>query len=150
MKISPNAPCPCCSGKKYKRCCRAYHLGERPASPLELMRSRYTAYALGLLDYIIATTDPLGARFNPDTPKWRADLLAFSRGTRFEKLQILDHGVKPGGLDGHVEFFATLFQGETDISFIERSVFRCEKGQWLYTDGAVRQTSSAGDRRPHK
>ncbi|MEL6269373.1 MAG: YchJ family metal-binding protein, partial [Chloroflexota bacterium] len=56
--IPPNAPCPCDSGKKYKKCCRVYHMGVPAPTPEKLMRSRYTAYAAGNMTYIMATTHP--------------------------------------------------------------------------------------------
>ncbi|MDD2950112.1 MAG: YchJ family metal-binding protein, partial [Sulfuricurvum sp.] len=62
MKISPNAPCPCHSGEKYKKCCQPYHKGILPSNAQKLMRSRYSAFALELSNYIMATTHPN----NPD------------------------------------------------------------------------------------
>ncbi len=52
-KPSPNLPCPCGSGLKYKKCCQKYHKGALPSTALLLMKSRYSAYALGLADYIM-------------------------------------------------------------------------------------------------
>ena len=56
MKFSPNNPCPCGSGKKYKKCCQIYHKGKIAKSALELMKSRYSAFAVGDIDYIIKTS----------------------------------------------------------------------------------------------
>lgn len=39
-KIGPNAPCPCGSGKKYKKCCRDKPEDERPASDVLSIRER--------------------------------------------------------------------------------------------------------------
>ena len=47
--------CPCCSGKS-AICCQKYHKGLTPENALVLMRSRYSAYALGVGDYLIETT----------------------------------------------------------------------------------------------
>jgi len=46
-KPKPNTPCPCGSGRKYKKCCQPYHRGAKPDNALTLMKSRYAAYALG-------------------------------------------------------------------------------------------------------
>ena len=61
--------CPCGSGTPYDACCGVLHRGERQAAtPEELMRSRYSAYALGDLGYVDRTWHP---RTRPDaiTPR---------------------------------------------------------------------------------
>lgn len=88
-KLSPNALCPCGSGQKYKKCCRRYHQGARAPDALSLMRSRYSAYAAGAVDYIIDTTHPDNPQYDTDRERWRNEILAFCRGTRFEGLEIL-------------------------------------------------------------
>lgn len=50
---SPKAHCPCESGKTYQECCQVYHDGEAALTAEALMRSRYTAYALGLEEYLL-------------------------------------------------------------------------------------------------
>ena len=45
--------CACGSGRAYADCCRPFHRGEREAStPEALMRSRFSAYALGEAEYL--------------------------------------------------------------------------------------------------
>lgn len=95
------------------------------------MRSRYAAYAVGDVDYILATTDPEGPQFEPDRAAWARSVADFSRATRFEQLeiraasQVIDER-------GEVEFLARLSRGGEDVSFIERSVFVRRDGRWLY------------------
>ena len=49
-------PCPCGNGAVYQVCCGPLHNGEREAvTAEELMRSRYSAYAKGLSDYVFRT-----------------------------------------------------------------------------------------------
>ena len=49
-------PCPCTSKKPYDRCCGPFHGGTAaPETAEQLMRSRFSAYALGKVDYLIAT-----------------------------------------------------------------------------------------------
>ena len=62
MKRNPSdnrTPCPCGSGDVYADCCGRWHaglaLGEHAPTPEALMRSRYSAYARGLPDYLLAT-----------------------------------------------------------------------------------------------
>ncbi len=51
--------CPCGSGKPYSGCCSRYHSGNAAApSPEALLRARFSAYAMQLVDYIVDTTHP--------------------------------------------------------------------------------------------
>lgn len=53
------ALCPCCSNQPYTHCCQPYHLWQKNAITAEqLMRSRYSAYALGKADYLVKTWHP--------------------------------------------------------------------------------------------
>jgi uncharacterized protein YchJ len=51
--------CPCGSGDELALCCGHYHAGTPAPSAERLMRSRYSAYVLGLIDYLKATTLPV-------------------------------------------------------------------------------------------
>ncbi|QOR61518.1 YchJ family protein [Sulfurovum sp. ST-21] len=128
-KPSPNLPCPCGSGFKYKKCCQKYHKGALPATALLLMKSRYCAYALGLADYIIDTTHPDNDDFTDDTVRWREEILAFSRGTLFLSLSIITFSETES--EAYVTFEAKLSSG----LLREKSRFLKEKGKWLYYDG---------------
>src|SRR5690606_39678562 len=44
--------CPCQSGQAYADCCQSLHQGAPASSPEALMRSRYSAFVLGLEDYL--------------------------------------------------------------------------------------------------
>jgi SEC-C motif domain protein len=122
--------CPCHSGKLYSACCEPYHHGTIPENALVLMRSRYAAYALGLVDYIIDTThfsDPSKA---PPIGQWRQSILGFSTSTDFLGLKIHSH--TEGRSEAIVKFTAVLKQGDRDSSFTEKSRFVKENGRWLY------------------
>jgi SEC-C motif domain protein len=97
------------------------------------MRSRFAAYAIGLTDYIIDTTDPEGPQWVPDRAAWSTQIAAFSAGTRFAGLRIQD------STEDTVRFHATLEQGGQDASFSENSRFVQRDGRWLY-HGAVELT----------
>jgi SEC-C motif domain protein len=135
MKISSNAPCPCGSGIKYKRCCRPLHLGQPAATPEALMRSRYVAYALGLVDHILATTDPRGPRWEADEGAWRASVAAFTRETSFDGLDVLGSSFGPEPDRGEVHFRVRLTRGDRPAGFSERSLFLRRDGRWLYHSG---------------
>jgi len=129
----PNSPCPCFSGRKYKRCCAPLHRGASATSPESLMRSRYAAYALALVDYIIGTTHPAGPHYEDDVLRWRNQLAEFSLKTHFEGLEVTAE--EEGPLQSWVSFRANLKQGEHDASFAERSLFVRHQGRWLYHSG---------------
>ncbi len=133
MKAAPNAPCPCQSGRKYKRCCRPLHRGAPAPSPEALMRSRYAAYALGIPDYIIRTTHPDGPVWERDRDAWQRSIEAFSTSCSFDGLTILDSSAR--GDRGEVHFRAQLDDQGTDRSFAERSLFYRHDGRWKYHSG---------------
>jgi SEC-C motif domain protein len=74
-EIFSNKPCPCESGKPYSDCCEPAHKGSPALTAEALMRSRYTAYVLGLEDYLLKTwatgTRPDALNLNDDAAtKW--------------------------------------------------------------------------------
>jgi len=128
MKKSINAPCPCGSGKKYKKCCLLYHNGKLPATPLELMKSRYSAYAFGKARYIVQTTHP--SFREADEAKWLEEIKVFCQ-SNFQNLTIIEHSYSDN--EGFVEFEAEI----DGVTLHERSAFIKENGRWYYTKGEV-------------
>lgn len=94
------------------------------------MRSRYAAYSLGLVDYIIKTTHPSNPLFQKRDTEIRADILQFCTSVTFSGLDIIDF--QDGATEAFVTFRAILFQGSHDISFEEKSQFLRVDGRWLY------------------
>ena len=137
MKVSPNAPCPCGSERKLKKCCGLFHRG-RPATPPQLMRARYTAYAIANVDFLIRTTHPDGPHARPDRVAWAAELAAYCKATTFAGLRVLEHDVDEEAGRAHVTFHADLHQEGTPVGFTERSLFLLEDGHWLYHSGEMR------------
>ena len=130
--LPPSDPCPCGMGRTYAACCAAYVVDGQPApSAVALMRSRYTAYAVGALDHVVRTWHP---RTRP------ADL-TLDPGLRWTGLRILDAaGGEGGGGDdvGEVEFVASWESRGERGSLHERSRFARRGGRWLYVDGDTR------------
>lgn len=134
MKLSVNSICPCGSLKKYIKCCKIFHDDiKKPSNALELMKSRFSAFAFYKSDYIIKTTHQKNCDFSLDTFSWRDDIEQFCKNTSFENLEILDF--IDSEIESFVTFKATLFQNKKDISFIEKSRFLKESNIWLYVDG---------------
>ena len=52
------ATCHCGSGKPYVKCCEPYINGEPAPTAEALMRSRYSAYVVGAVDYLGETLHP--------------------------------------------------------------------------------------------
>ena len=125
--------CPCHSKRSYDSCCKMIHEGKLSESPVDLMRARYSAYALKLSDFIIDTTDPLNPSYEKNIAKWRKDIEHFCDITTFEDLKILD--TEHDNDFGYVTFFAKLKQKENDISFTEKSYFHKKNHRWTYLRG---------------
>lgn len=129
--------CPCGSNSAYADCCGQYHSGAKPAPSAEaLMRSRYSAFALHLEDYLLATWDkskrPARVDFSKDATEWqRLEIIACKKGNA-------------GDSKGIIEFKAYYrFNGE-EFALHEISRFTKQQGRWLYLDGAVKAIAQPG------
>ncbi len=98
------------------------------------MRSRFSAYALHLTDYIIQTTDPTGTMWKDDAQAWRAEIEDFSRHTAFRELKV--EQASADGEEGLVRFRCVLMMGDQEQEVAERSRFRRVGGRWLYHSGS--------------
>ncbi|OWK74373.1 preprotein translocase subunit SecA [Flavobacteriaceae bacterium JJC] len=119
--------CPCCSGKSYGDCCKPYHTGEKHApSAEELMRSRFSAFAIPNGDYLMETTFPSKRKFHS-----RKDLQEWGEINTWTKLEIIDTPTSD-----QVEFKAyyTDEHGKPQLHH-EHSLFRMLKGKWYYVSG---------------
>lgn len=125
-------PCPCGSNRNFAQCCNRYISGGKAAPIAEaLMRSRYTAYTLGNIDYIRATW----AEQTRQTVKL-ADLEQRSKETEYLNLKIIS---KIGGTRKHTEGkveFAAKFKSLGKIqTHHEISNFIKQNNKWYYVDG---------------
>ena len=73
--VKPAPGCPCGRVLAYADCCGRHHAGVPAATAEALMRSRYSAYALGLAEYLRQTwaeeTRPADLDvITPPQPKW--------------------------------------------------------------------------------
>ncbi len=127
--------CPCCSGKPYVNCCQKYHQGNLPENALALMRSRYSAYARGLAQYIIETTHSESPYFLVNKKQWLSDILAFCKQISFDALEILE--TKNGDPEAFVTFVAYLSKDGKDLTFTEKSRFLKQGHAWKYVDGKI-------------
>ena len=127
-----DAPCPCGTGATLGDCCARYITGAAAAPSAEaLMRSRYTAYVLGEIDWIVASHDPAGADEvdRSSTEKW-------SKEARWKGLEIRSKAQgEPGDETGSVEFVATYEIGNQAVAHHEAARFKKIEDRWYYVDG---------------
>lgn len=133
MKISANTLCPCHSGEKYKKCCQPYHKGILASNALKLMRSRYSAYALGAAEYIIRTTHPDNSDYTDTTEQWRQKILDFSQSSQFLGLKIIEF------IEDETVSFVTFEAILEEGTLKEKSRFLKTEGKWLYESGIFDQ-----------
>lgn len=91
------------------------------------MRSRYSAYARGLEDYLLAT-------WHPETRPAALDL-AGAPQPKWLALEVKSHA--SDGDAATVEFVARFRVGGRAQRIAERSRFRREAGRWYYLDGVT-------------
>ena len=128
--------CPCQSRKPYRDCCEKYLDGKKkPQNAKDLMRSRFSAYALSDADYIIKTSHPKNVCFRKDLKTLKEEVLRFCKETSFENLEILDFIEEKD--KAFVTFIAYLKADKKDITFTEISHFEKQNGKWLYIDGQL-------------
>lgn len=125
--------CPCGSGVVESACCGVFLDGVPAPTAVALMRSRYTAFVRGAIDYLLDTHDP-STRSKVD----RTALAQWSRDTSWRGLEIV--ATVRGGEDddeGIVEFVARGVTNSRPFAQRERSRFRRLDGIWYYLDGTV-------------
>ena len=123
--IEKKTACPC-GGTNYTQCCGRFHGGTLPDTAEQLMRSRYSAYAMDLMDYVRQTWYP---RTQP-----APDELAHDAATKWLGLDVKKH--VPMGDEATVEFVARYKVGGRAHRLHEVSRFVREDGKWFYVDGS--------------
>jgi SEC-C motif domain protein len=129
MNGSDEGWCPCGSEDPYAACCGPLHDNRVQASTAEqLMRSRYSAYAVGRLDHVFRTWHP----------RTRPEEIEPAPGLAWTGLTILDtEAGQPGDEQGVVEFEAAYRTAAGPGVLHERSRFTRRAGRWVYLDGEV-------------
>jgi SEC-C motif domain protein len=124
--------CPCGSEQAYLECCQPLISGARTAQSAEaLMRSRYSAYVNGEIDYIYDTLHPL-KRESFD----RKQSEQWSTQSSWVSLEILS--TEKGGPEdetGLVEFVAQFRRDEKLVKHHEVAEFVKQNGRWFFLDG---------------
>lgn len=123
MNAKPS-PCPC-GGADYAACCGRYHNGAPAPDAEALMRSRYSAYVLGLEPYLLAS-------WHPCTRPAALDLAHDE--TKWVELEVREH-LRVSTELATVEFVARYNSGCRAARLHEVSRFVREGGRWFYLDG---------------
>lgn len=127
--------CFCSSQKEFSECCEPFI--KRKAFPKraeELMRSRYSAYVVVDIDYLIDTTILENRNlYNSDGIK------EWATNSNWQKLEIVNT-IKGGEFDedGVVEFRAYYLEANNQKIHHEISNFKKINGVWYYVDGIVK------------
>ena len=135
--------CPCGSGKRYRACCQPLHRGGQAGSPEALMRSRFSAFAVGRAKYLVNSTAELGPMWQPDTDAWERSLRAQCAGARFTALRVLAAPPPPDGGPGFVRFEADVVENGEQHTISELSRFTLQRGSWVYHGRATPQEEAA-------
>ena len=133
--------CPCTSGLTLSACCEPYLSGaHEPPNAVALMRSRYSAYALGEVAWLLRSLH----HTHPDHQRPPAlvlhDLAKACRDFKYRGLWILDHASSPPA--AQVLFLVRLYEKGKDRSFVERSEFLHDGRGWRYHDGKLLPTGA--------
>ncbi|MFC7306857.1 YchJ family protein [Streptomyces monticola] len=133
MSRRTTSPCPCGRPATYAECCEPLHSGRAAAAtPEELMRSRYAAFAVGDEAYLLRTWHP----------RTRPPRLGLGEGGRMRWVGLEILGTSEGTAfhsTGTVEFRARYTEGGRPGSLHERSRFERYDGAWVYVDGDLHE-----------
>jgi SEC-C motif-containing protein len=115
--------CPCGLGDDYDSCCGRLHAGAAAPTANALMRSRYSAFAVGDAGYLLRTWH---SSSRPPSPR-------LDSACRWIRLAVLD--TRDGGLfdtTGTVQFRAIYSRDGQRGVLAETSKFLREGGRWTY------------------
>lgn len=129
--------CPCGSLLNFSQCCQPLHLGQKHAQTAEqLMRSRYSAFVVGHIDYIVQTTLP-AQQLLLDVPA----ITAWSAQSQWLGLEVLQHIAKIGKRHAQVEFNARFKDNNNPLASEQAhqelsSFVQCNE-LWFFLDPTV-------------
>lgn len=126
--------CPCGSGKPKADCCGPILDGARkPATAEQLMRARYSAYAVADIDFLYNTSGPdVQREFDPESSR------RWAEGSEWKGMEVIaTEGGAESDSEGTVEFVARYSVNGTDFEHHERSTFQRLDGDWKFIDGEL-------------
>lgn len=132
MEVNATLNCPCGSSKLFSTCCVLIHENVRKAlTAEELMRSRYSAFAIGNGEYLFHSHHSSTRRIEE-----KLEIETWAKSVKWIKLDVMQ--TKNGGQNdetGYVEFKA-YFLEKGKVNIIHgKSEFEKENGHWTYVTG---------------
>ena len=149
-------PCKCNSGKSYKDCCQFYHtaleesLSLEKHTPVDLLRSRYTAFAYRLPLYIMESTHETCRDYRNDRIAWVKDLNKSGMFDSYEFIGLENIGEIEYSNDekdeAFVSFEVRLRAHEDTGSYVEgQEIVIREKSRFLRDGNPLRWRYSSGE-----
>lgn len=124
---SDDAVCPC-GRRAFRQCCAPVLAGAAASTAEDLMRSRYTAFAIGDVAHLARSWHP----------RTRPAEIELDAATRWEGLEVLETVAGGAGDDaGEVRFRARWSDDGRRGALVERSRFVRRAGRWVYLDAAA-------------
>ena len=151
MKPHSESMCKCNSDSFYGDCCEKFHnQSEFPESPINLVRSRFCAYAIGNWSYIMETTHPSHKEYasteqSTKRKNWQKSLMSFTKDYEFKSLEFpsTPNPVSINATVATVAFQAKIKRKTTSVDPVlypmdvinELSTFKRDKlnTRWLYS-----------------
>lgn len=125
--------CNCQSGKNYTECCEPFHLKSKiPETAEQLMRSRYSAYTLVNIPYIVETTVPNQQKYLD-----QAAMKVWGENTKWAGLEIINYLPSLSKKHSQVEFKAFFDTEEGIQEHHELSLFVKIDNRWFFVDPTV-------------
>lgn len=125
--------CVCGSNLEFDACCGQYLAGTPAPTAEALMRSRYTAYTMGNIDYVERTcVAEERENFNRQEAQ---RVVAEITWQGLDVIRVVDGGA--GDQTGQVEFVFCFSQNDKPYVQRELASFVREDGAWLYKDSEI-------------
>ena len=143
--------CPCGLAAAYEACCGRFHgkATREPATPEELMRSRFSAFATANSDWLYRSLHQEHPDRERSRSAFRRDLERhFATGVRYTRLEVVDAPRCSSLEPGSVLFIAHGTVKGADFLLAELSTFLHDGRGWRYREGQTIPEAAIG--RPEK
>ena len=140
--------CACGSGMPYSKCCEEWHDRGEAVDPLILIKSRYSAFAYRLPEYIIATTQKNGPEWMSNQEVWETELLEFmdtyEMTSDSRRLGCIVEACKYDGEKEASVLFKALMRNKEEsanalVEIWEKSSVVREGNYWVYKRGSLQE-----------
>ncbi len=130
--------CPCGTQKEYEQCCADFISGKAlPKTAEQTMRSRYSAFAKNVVEYIVETHHE-STRSDVNA----SEIKEWAENSEWKGLEIVrtEKGLEDDE-EGLVEFKAHYVTDKQPVAHHELSTFKKVDGKWFFFDGQVLRDS---------